>query len=139
MKSRLPDKPQPVPPIFQPEVAARVVVHAAETDRPRREYWVGSSTVEAIVGQVFIPGLLDRYLGHTGYEAQQIDVPDNSDRPNNLWNYIPGTHGAHGPFDKRAHSFSPQVFADLHRGWFLGAGAALMTAALIAYNRTWFH
>lgn len=137
VKSRLPDKPQPVPPIFQPEVAARVVVHAAEAERPRREYWVGSPTVEAIVGQMFIPGLLDRYLGDTGYKAQQTTTPDSPERPNNLWDYVPGKHSAHGPFDKRAHSFSPQVFIDLHRWWFVGAGAvlALTTVAIACKNR----
>jgi NAD(P)-dependent dehydrogenase (short-subunit alcohol dehydrogenase family) len=128
VKSRLPDKPQPVPPIFQPEVAARVVVRAAEADRPRREYWVGSSTVEAIVGQMFIPGLLDRYLGDTGYKAQQTGTRDTPERPNNLWNYVPGEHSAHGPFDKRAHRFSAQVFADRHRWWFVSAGAVLVAA-----------
>ncbi|MEO6830463.1 MAG: SDR family oxidoreductase, partial [Acidobacteriaceae bacterium] len=86
VKSRLPDKPQPVPPIFQPEVAAEVVVHAAEAKRPRREYWVGSPTVEAILGQMVVPGLLDRYLGETGYKAQQTEEPDSPTRPDNLWN-----------------------------------------------------
>jgi NADP-dependent 3-hydroxy acid dehydrogenase YdfG len=127
VKSRLPDKPQPVPPIFQPEVAAAVVVHAAQQDHPRREYWVGLPTVEAIVGQMFIPGLLDRYLGETGYQAQQTGEPDSADRPNNLWHPVAGTHSARGPFDKRSCSFSPQVFLDLHRGWFLCAGAVLLT------------
>lgn len=135
VKSRLPDKPQPVPPIFQPEVAAQVVVHAAEAERPRREYWVCSSTVEAIVGQMFVPGLLDRYLGDTGFKAQQTGERDSPDRPDNLWNYVPGEHGAHGPFDQRSHSFSPQVFADLHRGWFLGVGAVLLTAAAVACKK----
>ncbi len=138
VKSRLPDKPQPVPPIFQPEVAARVVVHAGEADHPRREYWVGSPTVEAIVGQMFVPGLLDRYLGDTGYKAQQTGEPDSPERADNLWNYVPGEHGAHGPFDKRSHSFSPQVFADLHRGWFLGAGAVLLAAAAVVCKKRWF-
>ncbi len=130
VKSRLPDKPQPVPPIFQPEVAAEVVVHAAGVDRPRREYWVGSPTVEAIVGQMFVPGLLDRYLGKTGYKAQQTGEPDSPDRPDNLWHPVPGTHSARGPFDSRSCSFSPQVFADLHRGWFLTAGAVLLVAVV---------
>ena len=128
VKSRLPNKPQPVPPIFQPEVAAEVVVHAAQADSPRREYWVGSPTVEAMLGQMVVPGLLDRYLGKTGFQAQQTDVPDNPDRPNNLWQYVPGKHRARGPFDNRSHTFSPQVFADLHRGWFIGAGVLMLAA-----------
>lgn len=136
IKSRLPDKPQPVPPIFQPEVAAKVVVHAAGVDRPRREYWVGSPTVEAMAGQIFVPGLLDRYLGETGYEAQQTDIPDDPERPNNLWDYVPGRHGAHGPFDKRSRTSSPQVFMDLHHNWFVAAGAALVTAAVVGWKKT---
>lgn len=127
VKSRLPDKPQPVPPIYQPEVAAEVVFHAAQARRPRREYWVGSSTVEAIVGQKVIPGLLDRYLGKTGIKAQQLDIPDNPDRPNNLWEYVPGKHQTHGPFNDRSQSSSTQVFLDLHWKWF-----ALGTIALAA-------
>jgi NAD(P)-dependent dehydrogenase (short-subunit alcohol dehydrogenase family) len=134
VKSRLRDKPQPVPPIFEPEVAAKVVVHAAEAERPRREYWVGSSTVKAIVGQMFIPGLLDRYLGKTGYKAQQTDTRDSPERPDNLWHQVPGAHGAHGPFDGRSASFSPQVFVDLHRWWFL-AGGALLTAAAVGCRK----
>src|SRR6185437_3457079 len=93
VKSRLPNKPQPVPPIFEPEVGARVVVHAALTRWPRREYWVGAATVKAIVGQKIVPGLLDRYLGWTGYKSQQRDVEDSPDRPNNLWGPAPDPLG----------------------------------------------
>ncbi|MGC1783573.1 MAG: SDR family oxidoreductase [Acidobacteriaceae bacterium] len=132
MKSRLPDKPQPVPPIFQPDVAAAVVVHAAQQDRPRREYWVGAPTVEAIVAQMFVPGLLDRYLGETGYKAQQTGERDNPARPDNLWHPVPGRHSARGPFDERSHSFSPQVFGNLHRGWILCAGVFLLAAIAAA-------
>lgn len=135
VKSRLPNKPQPVPPIFQPEVAAAVVVHAAGVNRPRREYWVGYPTVQAILGQKVIPGLLDRYLGDTGYKAQQTGEAESPNRQDNLWNYVPGEHSAHGPFDKRSRSFSPQVFLDLHRWWFVGAGAALLGAAAWACKR----
>ncbi|MGH9615756.1 MAG: SDR family oxidoreductase [Acidobacteriaceae bacterium] len=135
VKSRLPNKPQPVPPIFQPEVGARVVVHAAEAKHPRREYWVGSPTVEAIVGQMFVPGFLDRELGDTGYKSQQTDVPDNPDRLNNLWDYVPGRHGAHGPFDKRACRFSPQVYMDLHHKWFAAGGAALLASIIVMGKR----
>jgi NAD(P)-dependent dehydrogenase (short-subunit alcohol dehydrogenase family) len=71
VKSKLPRVPQPVPPIYQPEVGARVILHAALASSPRREYWVGGPTVKAIVGQKFIPNILDFYLGKTGYKAQQ--------------------------------------------------------------------
>ncbi|MGO8720615.1 MAG: SDR family oxidoreductase [Acidobacteriaceae bacterium] len=135
VKSRLPNRPQPVPPIFQPEVAAKVVVHAAGVDRPRREYWVGSPTVEAVVGQMFVSGMLDRDLGETAYKAQQTGVPDDPDRPNNLWDYVPGRHSAHGPFDRRSCSFSAQVFLDLHHRWFAAGGAALVTAVFVGLKR----
>ena len=121
VKSRLPGKPQPVPPIFEPEVGARVVVHAALAKNPRREYWVGGSTVKAITGQRIIPGLLDRYLGESGYDSQQRDEPDSPDRPNNLWRPVENHRGAHGPFDSRSYKRSVEVQLDLHRNWILGA------------------
>lgn len=131
VKSRLPRKPQPVPPIFEPEVGARVVVHAAMAENPRREYWVGSSTVKAIVGQMVIPGLLDRYLGNTGYEAQQTQEKDSPDRPNNLWQPAPDPLGERGPFDGKAHDSSAQVALDLHRGWIALGAAGLIGAAML--------
>ena len=128
VKSRLPKDPQPVPPIFQPEVGARVVVAAAYARHPRREYWVGSSTVKAIVGQKIIPGLLDRYLGKTGYSSQQIqDKPHDPEAPNNLYRYVPGTHSAHGPFGNRSAETSPEAFYSANRNW-LVAGVALLAA-----------
>src|SRR5207248_547748 len=94
VKSRLKHKAQPVPPIFQPEVGARAVYWAAH--HHRRELFVGSSTVAAIMGQKFIPGLLDKYLGKTGFDSQQYDGPEDRSRPNNLWESVPGDFGAHG-------------------------------------------
>jgi hypothetical protein len=131
VKSRLPNLPQPVPPIYEPEVAARVVLHAALAPSPRREYWVGGSTVKAIVGQKIIPGLLDRYLGKTGYKAQQRDEPDSPDRPNNVWQPVTTSLGAHGPFDGKSRSFSLEAEVSKHRGWFL-FGCGLVGAALCA-------
>ncbi|MFL6440288.1 MAG: SDR family oxidoreductase [Terriglobales bacterium] len=128
VKSRLPRKPQPVPPIFEPEVAAQAIVYAA-THR-RRELWVGAPTVEAIQAQKFIPGLLDKYLGKTGYDAQQYDGVADPNRPNNLWEPLPGDHGAHGDFDNRAHKRSWQLTLNLNRRWIgLGILAAGATAA----------
>jgi NAD(P)-dependent dehydrogenase (short-subunit alcohol dehydrogenase family) len=129
VKSRLPRLPQPVPPIFEPEVGARVVAHAGFTSSPRREYWVGGSTVKAIVGQRVIPGLLDRYLGKTGYAAQQQETVDPPDRQYNLWEPVPTSLGAHGEFDKRARRFSVQATATTHRGWVL-LGLGLVAAGL---------
>jgi NAD(P)-dependent dehydrogenase (short-subunit alcohol dehydrogenase family) len=123
VKSRLPRKPQPVPPIYKPEVGARVVIHAATTPRVRREYWVGGSTVKAILGQKVIPGLLDRYLGKTGYDAQQLDVEDPPGRPDNLWQPVSNGYGAHGPFNERSRPFSLEANISRHRGLFaLGCG-----------------
>jgi short-subunit dehydrogenase len=131
VKSRLKYKPQPVPPIFQPEVAARAIYHAAH--HPRREFFVGAPTVAAIEGQKFIPGLLDRYLGRTGYKSQQTSEPEDPGRPDNLWHPVPGDHGAHGSFDARAQPFSPQLWIDLNRNWLLLGLAGIVGG--VAYGR----
>jgi hypothetical protein len=126
VKSRLPNKAQPVPPIFQPEVAARAVYWAAHTDR--REVWVGGPTVRAIVGQKVIPGLLDVYLGRTGYDAQQTDEPrERGVDEYNLWQPLDQEEdrGAHGVFEDRARAHSLQQWADRHAG-LLAAGAAFV-------------
>lgn len=126
VKNRMPNMTQPVPPIFEPEVSAQVVVAAAFSENPRREYWVGSPTVLAIVGQKFIPGLLDRYLGNTGYKGQQIpNQKQDPNAPNNLYNYVPGTWSARGKFDDRSARTSAEVFVSLHPKWFALGIAAL--------------
>jgi NAD(P)-dependent dehydrogenase (short-subunit alcohol dehydrogenase family) len=130
-RTKMPREPQPVPPIFQPEVAAEAVVWAAQN--PRRELYVGWPTVKTIVGNKLVPGLGDRYLARTGYEAQQIEEPVRPDRPDNLFEPVPGDFAAHGPFDDRAKPRSLQLWANLHRRW-LGAGAAGL-AALGAIRR----
>lgn len=136
VKSRLPHKAQPVPPIFQPEVGARAVYWAAH--HRRRELFVGSSTVAAIVGQKFIPELLDEYLGRTGYRSQQHDGRQDPNAPNNLWESVDGEFGAHGAFDDRAHSGSAELWLDTHRSWlwaFPVAGiAATGIAGVMAYK-----
>ena len=106
VRSKLPRHPQPVPPIYQPEVAARGIMRAA--DHPgRREYLVGASTRATILANRVLPGLLDRYLARTGYDSQQTGEPEPPGQPDNLWqprDEAPGTdHGAHGEFDSRAH------------------------------------
>lgn len=131
VKSRLPNLPRSVPPIYEPEVGARVVLHAAMASSPRREYWVGGSTVKAIVGQKLIPGLLDLYLGKTGYKAQQRDEPDAPDRQNNVWQPVATSLGAHGPFDGKSRWFSLEAEVSKRRGWFL-FGCGLLGAALCA-------
>lgn len=134
-KTRLPRQLQPVPPIFQPEIAARAVVHAIE--HPRRELWVGMPTVKAIVGNRFIAGWLDRYLAFTGYRAQQTGEPIRDDRPDNLWHPVHGDHGAHGTFDARARQRSPQLWASMNRGalTMLGLGALTLLGAWLGSKR----
>jgi NAD(P)-dependent dehydrogenase (short-subunit alcohol dehydrogenase family) len=129
VKSRLPNKAQPVPPIYQPEVAARAIVWAA--DHQRREVSVGWPTVRAIVGNKIAPGLLDRYLARIGYDGQQTDEPADTNRPHNLWEPVDAQedYGAHGVFDRRARQWSPQFWATTHRHWIALAGAGLASIA----------
>jgi len=129
VKSRLPRKAQPVPPIFQPEVAARAIYYAAHHPE-RREYYVALSTVKAVFGNKLAPGFADHYLAHGGYDSQQQDVREDPNRPNNLWRPVPGDHGAHGTFDERASSFSMESWLEMNRKW-LGAGLGLLAAGLL--------
>src|SRR5207302_4843348 len=133
VKSRLPGKPQPVPPIYQPEVGAEAIVFAAHHDR--REMYVGYSTVEAIVGDKIAGRLGDLYLGKTGYDAQQTGEPVEPDRRDNLWEPLPGDHGAHGTFDQRASTSSPQLWAGMNRNWLAWAGAGLAFGLFLARGR----
>jgi NAD(P)-dependent dehydrogenase (short-subunit alcohol dehydrogenase family) len=134
VKSRLPHTAQPVPPIYQPEVAAEAIVQAAH--HPRREFYVGFSTVKAIIGNKLVPGFADWYLARTGYESQQTNVPAAPNRPNNLWEPVPGDHGAHGTFDARAREHSLQLWADTHRGWLaFGLGLTGVLYAALASRR----
>jgi len=125
-------KAQPVPPIFQPEVGARAIYWAAH--HSRREIYTGWPTVEAIVGNKIAPGLLDRYLGKTGFDSQQTSEPEDPDRPNNLWKPMQGDHGAHGTFGDRASETSWELRASLDRRW-IGAGVAAIAAVLLATRR----
>jgi NADP-dependent 3-hydroxy acid dehydrogenase YdfG len=129
--SRLPNQAQPVAPIYQPEVAARAVVWAA--DHPeRREYWVGSSTVGTLLGNRFIPGLLDRYLARTGFRSQQTGQPKDPDQPVNLWEPADGPDGedfgARGIFDDQATTVAPQLWFSHHHKTLAAAGGAIVAA-----------
>ena len=130
VKSRLARKAQPVPPIFQPKVAAEAIYFAAHN--PRREFYVGLPSVEVIVANKIAPGLLDRYLARTGYDSQQYDGPEDPNRPNNLWHPVPGDHGAHGTFDARARSWSPQLWTSEHRTMLALGFLAFAISGLIA-------
>jgi NAD(P)-dependent dehydrogenase (short-subunit alcohol dehydrogenase family) len=136
VKNRMPHKTQPVPPIFDPELAAEVVVAAGLAESPRREYWVGTPTIKAILGQRVIPGLLDRYLGMTGYESQQLkDQPQDPEAPNNLYDYVPGIWSARGKFTGRSKRTSVEVLVSLHPRWIVG-GTLGAVAALALWKWT---
>jgi short-subunit dehydrogenase len=129
VKSRLPRKAQPVPPIFQPEIAAQAIYHAAH--KPRREFFIGMSTTKAILGNKLIPGWLDHYLADAAYQGQQTDEPEDPNRPHNLWAPVEGDYAARGGFDERAQDYSIQVEASLRRKsltWIGGVAAGLLVA-----------
>lgn len=137
VKSRLPNKPQPVPPIFQPEVAADAIVWASR--HRRREVYVGMPTVKAMWGNKFIRGLLDRYLGKTGYASQQTDQPERPDRPSNLWQTVAGEFAAHGRFGERAEGESAALWFVKHKYALAGvAGICAAAAALKAVQSSRF-
>lgn len=130
-RAKLGRHPQPMPPIYEPEVAADAIAWAAHGGR--REVYVGASSVATILANKLAPGLLDHYLGRNGYDAQQTDEEIPSDRPDNLFEPVGGDHGAHGIFDDTAHAHSPQLWATRHRGPLaavVGGAATLVGGAL---------
>jgi short-subunit dehydrogenase len=126
-RTKLPKHPQPVPPVYQPEVAAEAVLHAVR-DR-RREVYVGIPTIYTIWGNRLAPWLIERYLAKTAVSGQQTDEPVSGDRPDNLFEPAPGDPGAHGDFDAKAHERSLQLWLTEHRAQ-LAAGAAVAAAAV---------
>ncbi len=128
-KSRLPNKCQPVPPIFQPEVGAAAVHHAVRHD-VGRELLVGWPTVKAVLGEKVVPAYIDRKLGREGYADEQTDEPRDRDRPDNLWQPVAGDFAAHGRFDDRALDFSAELWLAERKPWLMLAGAALTGVAL---------
>jgi len=132
-RTRLPRHPQPVPPIFEPEVAAKAIVWAAH--HRRREIYVGIPTVQAIEANKVAPALLDKYLARTAYASQQTNEPVEPNRPDNLFEPVAGDHGAHGIFDDRAHSSSMQLWETTHRKWIaMGLGVAGAVGAILYAN-----
>lgn len=131
VRSRLPNQPQPVPPIYQPEVAARAIRWAAE-HRPR-ELNVGTPTLLSRLGNMFVPGLLDRYLGRGGLSSQQTDEPvDPERRRDNLDAPVDDVadHGAHGSFDGRSRTRSPALWAATHKVLLAGVAGAAAVGSL---------
>src|SRR5205085_2117983 len=131
-RAKLPRKPQPVPPIFQPEVAADAIVWAAH--HPRRQLMVGGATVKAIVGNAVAPWFADRYLARNGFAAQQTDEPANG-RSDNLFAPADGTQSAHGPFDAQAKSRSVQLLLRTHPAAATGLVAGAATALSFVRRR----
>lgn len=127
VKSRLPYKPKPMGTIYQPEIAAKAIVYASEHNR--REMFVGSSTFKAIIGNKIAPWFADRVLARNGYKGQMTREPETPDRPNNLWEPIPGDHGAHGTFTNKAIKYSPQLWATTHPG-IVSAVAAIVSVGI---------
>jgi short-subunit dehydrogenase len=135
-KSKLPNQAQPVPPIYQPEIAAEAIVFASRNRR--REIYVGLSTVIAIIGNKLFPSLGDWYLGSTGIKSQQTSQKGDPAKPNNLYAPVNGDPGAHGRFDARARSHSPQLWTDRRRDWIaagLLTGAVALLSALLLRDR----
>jgi NAD(P)-dependent dehydrogenase (short-subunit alcohol dehydrogenase family) len=128
VKSRLPRRPKPVPPIYQPEVAAKAILWAV--DRTPRDLYVGFPTVAAVTANKLAPGLVDRYLARNGFDAQQAAEPADLERPNNLWSPVDGDHGAHGRFDDDARRRNLQLWARTHRPLVAGALGAVAAVTI---------
>jgi NAD(P)-dependent dehydrogenase (short-subunit alcohol dehydrogenase family) len=128
-RTKLPRHPQPVPPIYEPEVAAEAIVWISE--HRRRQLYVGAPTLKTVLGNRVAPWLADLYLARTGYEAQQTDEPVDPERPDNLFEPVPGDHGTHGRFDDGARTSSAVTWLSRHRNLFAGLAAAAGGAAAI--------
>lgn len=135
IRTKMPNKPKPASPPYQPEIAADAIVYAATDGRDRREIYVGGPSVQAIVGNKVAPGLLDHYLARTAFSGQQRDEPLPPDRKDNLFEPVEGDFGAHGPFDGKAKEHSPQLWATKRKPWVLGVGAAVAGLVGAALSR----
>ena len=127
-----PQRPKPLGAIFQPELAAQAIYWA--TQRAKRELFVGWESIRTIEGNKLAPWYGDQVLARIGFDHQQRDEPTEPNRQDNLWQPVPGDHGAHGPFDDQASRFSWQLWASLHR-WQLASVLAAMAG--LAAGWTW--
>jgi NAD(P)-dependent dehydrogenase (short-subunit alcohol dehydrogenase family) len=133
-RNKMPARPQPVPPIFQPEVAANAILYAAS--HQRRNMPVGSSTWFAEWGQRLAPGLMDWYLGRTAFQGQQTDKPADPARPDNLFEPVAGDPGTRGSFDAQAKSHSPALWVEENRLPILGGAVLVGALAAIGWYGT---
>jgi NAD(P)-dependent dehydrogenase (short-subunit alcohol dehydrogenase family) len=131
-RTKLPKQTQPVPPIYQPELAADAIHFCAHGKR--REIFVGAPTVKTILGQKLAPRLVDYYLARTGYDAQQTDQPLDPEGHDNLFEPVEEDRGAHGPFNDRARGSSVQYLLAKHRGLVALAGLGAAAAAALGIN-----
>jgi hypothetical protein len=132
VRTTLDKEPRPVPPVYQPELAADAILHAA--DHPRRELWVGGNVPAVIVGGQLLPGLADRYLARTNVDAQQTERPVSPDRRDYVYESL-GDRGTHGPFDDEAKPRSLHLVLTKRRRPLLAAAALLGATALSAIRR----
>ena len=132
-RSKMPRQPQPVPPIFQPEVAAERIVWASH--HRRREVFVGAPTVLAIEANKVAPGVADYYLGRTGFDSQQTGEEVPKDRPDNLFEPVPGDFGAHGIFGAQAHEQAATTWLADHKGLTALVGAAALGAVAFVFRK----
>ncbi|HET8551906.1 MAG TPA: SDR family oxidoreductase [Gammaproteobacteria bacterium] len=128
--NRMPKRPRPVAPVYQPEVAARAIVWAAHHNR--RRLYVGLSSLLMIWLDKFAPGLLDRYMAKSAVSGQMTSEPADPDHPDNLWQPVSGDHGARGRFSDEAHEHSIQFWATTHRSWLMMVGTAVAAGAVYA-------
>lgn len=136
VKSRMKNKPQPVPPIFQPEVAADAIYWASS--HPRKEWFIGWPTVKAVWGDRLAPHYADHYLAKNGFEDQQTDEQDSSDRPNNLYSPLPVQYyRAHGRFDEQSTKRSLQKWFSRYRVALALGGLFAVGGYLISRNQKW--
>jgi NAD(P)-dependent dehydrogenase (short-subunit alcohol dehydrogenase family) len=133
VRSRLPHKAQPMPPVYQPEIGAEAVIYAA-LHPERRDLTVGGSSAKVIWGERVAPGLIDRYLARKGYRGRQTGEPEQPGRPDNLWAPVAGDFGAHGRFDRQARAHSGQLWVSEHRGLTLLAAGIAGAAAAVAWR-----
>ena len=126
IRAKLAGRPRPIGAVFQPEVAAKAIYFAAHSGR--KEVLVGYPTVQSVLGDKIASSYLDEYLAEVGVEGQQSPQPVSPDRRDNLFEPVPGDHGAHGRFDSEARASSPELWATMHRKQLglaaLGAAAA---------------
>jgi hypothetical protein len=132
-KTTLPGQPQPIGTVYQPEVAAKAIVWAAQ--HRRREVYVTVASALAIWGGKLVPGLLDRYLARTGVDGQQSPEPVGADRASNLWQPVPGDYAARGRFGQRARGGSASLWVTMHKPLVLALAAALTAIGMSARVR----